>query len=217
MLIRCSSLGEIMADPTAAAIKSGEILSVGAKTYLKGLAREAVYGFREEISSKPMQKGIIAEDESIALYNSVFFENLSKNTERRSNDLITGECDLIIPGKKGIDIKSSWSLATFPTLPEDCHKPIYEWQARGYMALWDVPKWEIAFCMVDTPGELISYEQEELHFVSHIDPHMRVTTISYDRDMELEAKIMRNAKAAQEYILATIDRINQIHGAQEAF
>jgi hypothetical protein len=106
---RASSLAEIMTDPK----EKGEILSKGAKTYLEAMAKEYVYGFNQVITGKYMDKGQIVEEESIALYNSVFFTNYKKNTERRNNDWITGECD-IFTGSKIIDIKSSWSLATFP-------------------------------------------------------------------------------------------------------
>lgn len=214
-LIRCSSLGKIMTEPTATAKKAGEVLSVGAKTYLVSLAKEAVYGYREEICSKYIEKGKRVEDEAIQLYNSVFFHDLKKNSERRDNGLITGECDLIIPGKKGIDIKSSWSLATFPAITEDCHDKDYEWQCRGYMMLWDVPEWEVAYCLVSTPEDLIRYEQPELHLVDDIDPQMRVTTISYQRDPEIEESIKTKVVAAQEFIATTIERIRLIHGAEQ--
>lgn len=214
-LIRCSSLGKIMTEPTAAAKKAGEVLSVGAKTYLVSLAKESVYDYREEIGSKYLEKGKRVEDEAIQLYNSVFFLDLKKNAERRDNGLITGECDLIVPGKKGIDIKSPWSLATFPAITEDCHDKDYEWQCRGYMMLWDVPEWEVAYCMVDTPDELMRYEQPELHKVGDIDPQMRITTITYQRDLELEEDIKAKVKAAQDFIVATIEKIKIIHGAEQ--
>jgi hypothetical protein len=58
------------------------------------------------------------ELESINLLNSVRFENYEKNDQRIENDFITGECD-IITNESIIDIKTSWSLDTFPELPED--------------------------------------------------------------------------------------------------
>lgn len=209
MLFRCSALSEIMTEPKT---KSEGSLSVGAKTYLKKVAREQVYGFREEISSKYMDKGIQVEGESIALYNRVHFTDLQKNTERRNNEWITGEPDLIAPDR-GIDIKSAWSLATFPVLPEDCHSKGYEWQARGYMMLWELPKWEIAYCMVSTPDELLRYEQPELHIVDHIPEHLRVTSVIYERDLALEDKIKEKAAVAQDYLLNVIEMIKQTHGA----
>lgn len=207
MLIRCSSLSKIMTEPKT---KAEGLLSKGAKTYLTGLAKEVVYGYREEISSKAMEKGTRCEQESIDLYNQVFFSSLTKNQERRSNDCITGEPDLI--GKDfGVDIKTAWSLCTFPALPEDM--PDYEWQARGYMCLFDLPRWDIAYCMIDTPDDLIGYEQYGIHKVSEIDPHLRVTVVSYHRDADKEAKMLEKARAAQLYITETIQRIKDIHGA----
>lgn len=88
-------------------------------------------------------------------------------------------------------------------------------QARGYMMLWDVPEWEIAYCMVDTPPELMRYEQPELHQVSNIDPQMRITTISYQRDADIEEAIKNKVAAAQKFIAETINRIRVIHGAVE--
>lgn len=208
ILIRCSSLGKIMTEP-----KKGETVSAGAKTYLMNLAKQGVYGYTEEISSKYMEKGIIVEPEAIELYNSVRFEALQKNTERREDEYITGECDLVVPNVRGIDIKSSWSLSTFPVVSEDCDDSGYEWQARGYMRLWDVPEWEIAYCMVSTPEDLIGYEQPELHIVDHIPAHMRVTSITYRRDMEKEARIVERCAAAQAYYKSAVARIIETHGA----
>lgn len=206
MLMRCSALSKIMAEPKT---KAEGILSKGAKTFLTGLAKEAVYGYRDQISSKAIEKGIRCEQESIALYNSVFFENLTKNTERRSTDCITGEPDLVKPDY-GIDIKTSWSLPTFPALPEDASD--YEWQARGYMYLWDLPRWDIAFCMIDTPDDLIGWEPIGIHKVSEIDPHLRVTVVTFLRDADKEARMLEKARAAQQYIADTIQRIKETHG-----
>ena len=237
---RCSSLGLIMANAQSvdeqyvtddiAAIQrktkrsdeekallqeaKDKSLSAGAKTYIESLAKEELYGFKEIITGKYMDKGLIVEDESIQLYNSVFFTDYVKNTERRTNDWITGECDVIVPGVAGIDIKSAWSLATFPATSAAAHDTLYEWQCRGYMMLWDVPLWEVAYCMVNTPDELIKYEQESLHYVDHIDEALRVTTIKYERDMELEAKIIAKVKAARQYFDQITAQIKRDHNLE---
>jgi len=206
--IRASALGDLMTDPK----EKTEILSKGAKTFLDKMAKEFVYGFNEVISGKYMEKGVIVEDQSIYLYNSVFFTDYKKNTERKTNDWLTGECD-IFTGSKIIDIKSSWSLSTFPATSEDGIDKGYEWQIRAYMMLWDVEEAEVAYCMVSTPDELIKFEQEELHFVDHIPEHLRVTVISYKRDKELEDKIKIKVGAAREYLENKVKQINQQHGA----
>lgn len=204
--IRASQLGLIMTEPK---LKT-EVLSVGAKTYIKKLAREFVYNFEEDISSKYMDKGIIVEDAAIALYNRVFFTDYKKNEERKTNDWITGECD-IYTGKKIIDIKSSWSLATFPVLSEDGIDKQYEWQGRAYMMLWNCDYFENAYCMVSTPEELLRYDQEDLHYVDNIDESLRVTITPYERDLKLEEQIIINCEAAQNYFNEVLERIALDH------
>jgi len=209
--IRCSSLSKIMPEPKT---KAEGVLSVGAKTYLKDLAKQIVYDYTDCFSSKETEKGNRCENDSIALYNLVFLTDAIKNTERRTDDFLTGECDIILP-HKGVDTKTSWSIATFPALSEDCDKTEYEWQARGYMRLWNVPEWEVAFCLVNTPDDLIRYEPVHLHSVGHIPPHMRVTVVSYERDMVKEARMIEKVKAAQVYVMECIAKIKREHGDYE--
>jgi hypothetical protein len=207
ILIHPSSLGCIM---TNAKSKKPEDLSAGAKTYCKDLAKQFVYGFEKEISNKYLDKGTICEEQSIALYNEVFFTNHKKNTERRTNKWLTGECD-ILARDRIIDIKSSWSLATFPAFTEDAHDAGYEWQGRAYMMLWDVDLFELAYCMVSTPPELMGWEPEDIHYVDHIDPLLRVTTIQYERCAEREELIKIKCEAAQKYVNEMIEQIANDH------
>lgn len=185
-------------------------LSAGAKTYLAQLAKEIVYDYEPTLTSKYLEKGIAVEDDSIALYNSVFFTSLTKNTDRKTNEWVTGECDIDAP-EKIIDIKSAWSLDTFPVTSEQAHDAGYEWQGRVYMMLWDKPLFEVAWCLVNTPPELIGYEDESLHYVDRLDPALRVTTIQYHRDLALEEKIKVKAKAANAYIEKIVREIVEQH------
>lgn len=203
---RASALSEIMTDPK----NKGDVLSVGAKTAIEKLAKQMVYGYDEEISSKAMEKGILVEDQSIALYNEVFFTNHQKNTIRLDNEWITGECDIHAPGKI-IDIKSSWSLATFPATSAAGENKGYEWQGRAYMWLWDVDQFEIAYCLVNTPEDLIGYEQQDLHFVDHITPELRVTRVHYTRDKTLEEKIKQRVDDARRYFDQMVKQISDEH------
>ena len=204
--VRASGLHHIMTTPK----KKGEILSEGAKTYLEKCAKELYYDYDPEKGSKETEKGLAVEDASIELYNSVFFTNHQKNTERRNIHWLTGECDIFAPAKT-IDIKSSWSLDTFPATKRGADKKEYEWQGRAYMHLWDVPEHEVAFCLVDTPEELIRYEPEHIHIVSHIPPEMRVTRVRYQRDLKLEALMIERCQAAVEYVREEMHRIAEEH------
>ena len=203
---RASAISKIMTE----AKTKGEPLSVGAKTEIESIAKQLVYGYTKEVSSKQMEKGILVEDKSIELYNSVFFTDYVKNTERRTNDWVTGECD-IFTGSKVIDIKSPWSVETFPALAGTGADKDYEWQLRTYMWLWDVPEAEIAYCLVSTPPELIGYESEQMHYVEEIEPLLRVTRVQYERDKELEARMRFKVESANAYLDQIVKQIADEH------
>jgi hypothetical protein len=209
--IRCSSLGKIMPEPKT---KAEGILSVGARTYIRTLAAEDIFGVTFEFSSKETEKGLEVEDESIAMLNRVRGLSLAKNTERKTNDLITGEADLFdAQRRRGHDIKSSWSLKTFPISVADCEDRLYEFQMRGYMMLWDADEWSIDYCMVETPERLIGYDPLQLHLVSHIPEHMRITSWTVRRDATIEERIIEKVKAAREYYHQAVDEFDRTHRA----
>lgn len=213
-LFRCSSIGKLMTDPRS---NSEGPLSVGAKTYIRELAAQEIFGVDFEISSKAIEKGIECEGDAIELLNRVRFLSLVKNTERKENDFITGEADLFDKyANRGHDIKTSWSIATFPITAADCEDKLYEWQMRGYMALWNADEWEVNYCLVDTPDRLISFEPMQLHVVSHLPEWMRVTTWTVKRDLEKEAAIYEKVKHAREYFNQVIAEFDQTHALQNA-
>ena len=199
MLIRCSALRLAMTE--ARAKNAG--LSETAKKVVEDEIRTLYFGVREKISSKAMQKGIDCEQQSIDLLNNVEFrlsKPYVKNTERRSNDWITGECDIYDAESRTIrDIKTSWSIATYPLFADNAND--YEWQMRGYMMLWDCDTAIVDYCLVDTPEHLIGYEQRELHIVSHIDPEKRVKSFVFERDEQKEQRIKERCEQLQEYFL----------------
>ncbi|MGN6660857.1 MAG: hypothetical protein ACTHKN_17885 [Achromobacter mucicolens] len=209
---RCSSIGKLMANPTAAAIKAGEVLSVGAKTYIRELAQQEILGIDFEFSSKETQKGLEVEDQSIALLNRVRGLSLVKNAERRTNEWLTGECDLYdAVRRRGHDLKSSWSAKTFPGWLVDAIDSGYEWQMRGYMMLWDADQWEVNYALVDTPERLIGFEPIQMHLVSHIPEHQRLTSWIIERDFEKEREMVAKVKAAREYFAEVIQDFDQVH------
>jgi len=209
ILFRCSSIGKLMTEPKT---KAEGPLSVGAKTYIRQLAAQEIFGVDFEVSSKQMEKGVLVEPESIALINRVRGLSLSKNTERKANGFITGECDLFDSDRKrGHDAKSSWSAATFPILPIDCEDKLYEWQMRGYMALWDADEWEVNYCLVNTPEHLIGFEPVSMHFFDHIPEHQRLTTWLVKREADKEAAIFEKVKQAREYFLQVVTDFDKEH------
>ena len=79
------------------------------------------------------------------------------------------------------------------------------------MWLWGLESAEVAYCLVNTPIELIGFEDETLHSVEHITPELRVTIVRHTRDTALEDKIKLRCEAANEYLDAMISRIAQEH------
>lgn len=214
ILFRASSIGKMMAEPRT---KSEGILSVGARTYIRELAQQEILGMDFEVSSKEMQKGIEVEDQSIALLNRVRGLSLVKNTERRNNGFISGECDLYdATRKRGHDLKSSWSAKTFPGWVIDCEDKLYEWQMRAYMLLWDADEWEVNYALIDTPERLIGYEPLQMHCFGHIPEHMRLTSWLIKRDADKEALMLTKVIAAREYLAQAIEEFHQSHPAARA-
>lgn len=208
-LIRCSSLGRIMTEPKT---KAEGVLSLGAKAYIRELALQEIFGIDFTFSSKETEKGKEVEQASIDLLNRVRGLSLSKNSTRLQNGLLTGECDLFdAPRKRGHDLKSSWSAKTFPGWAKDCEDKLYEWQMRGYMMLWDADEWEVNYALVDTPERLIGYADLQLHLVSHIPEHLRITSWCIERDLKKEALIKEKVEAAQDYYLTAIREFDETH------
>ena len=215
LLFRCSSIGELMTEPKSKA----EVLSVGAKTHVRTLAAQAILGVDFDADSKEMAKGIQCEDESIALVGRVYGLKLAKNTVRLTNGYLTGECDVWTPETREIrDTKTAWSAATFPITFDDVSPAsvkLYTWQLRGYLWLWDGIRAWCDYTLVDTPEALVRYEPLQLHVVSHIPEHMRVTSWCVERDKVLELAMKEKVEHARAYyrdVIAEFDRTHRIAG-----
>jgi hypothetical protein len=202
---RASQIGKLMTTSRS----KGELLSQTAKSYIDQLAKEHFYGYESPIVNRYLDKGINQELESIQLLNSVRFENFEKNTERIENEWLTGECD-ILTNEKIIDIKTSWSLDTFPELPEDIDSKDYEWQGRAYMMLYEKHEFELIYCMVSTWDEFLTqYDDKSIHKVDHIDPRFRITSVTFERDFELENQMIERCKIATEYYNERINKLKK--------
>jgi len=197
MVVRASSISKLMTKPRS----KSEAFSETALTHLKELALEEVLGIRQELDNKYVEKGKQCEAQSIELLNSVTFESYIKHDGRVTKHNITGECDILTPSIIR-DVKTSWSVNTFPWFYDDAVKAVkssgYEWQLRAYMMLYDVDKAAVDYCLVSTPDELYGWEDELTHVVDHIADSKRVTSVYFDRDKELEALMIETVEKCQE-------------------
>ena len=201
---RPSSLGKLMTQPKA----KSEVLSETAKSYIKTKAKEDYFGYSTHLQTKPMLKGTDWEEESIALVNQVRGTFYVKNKDRFENEFLTGEPDIILDNSI-IDIKTSWSLDTWPATPEEGVNKDYMWQLIGYCWLLNKQQAELIYCMIDTDDVLLSdWDNRFIHKVSHIDPRKRITVLEYAMLDEYIDQMKEKLPAATEYYNNYIEQLN---------
>ena len=206
MKFRASQLGKLMTSSRS----KGEVLGQTAKSYIIQKSKEDFFEYKTELTNKYVMKGIHQEQDSIDLLNAVRFENYKKYEHRAENEWLTGSCD-IITEELIIDIKSSWSLETFPATNYELKDlSEYEWQGRAYMWLYDRPRFELCYVMVSTSDDILSdYDSYAIHKVDHIDPAKRITSIRFERDKELEIQMAEKLIAATAFYNEVLTQLQE--------
>ena len=213
--IRCSALGKIMTN----ARSKSEVLSKTCKSYLQELAIEEMYGIKKEFSSRYTDKGIEVERESIDLVqDNCDFGFMYKNEEHFENDYLTGTPDVNTDNIL-LDVKSSYDATTFPWFEEEIPNKDYYYQLQGYMALCNKRKSVLAYCLVNTPFQIVEDEvrrahwqehlideSEELradvearHNFDHIPPEKRIKTFEVRYDKDVIKAIYERIKECRKY------------------
>jgi hypothetical protein len=211
--------------------KDEVVLSDTCKSYLIQSYVLEKYGRVKEVITKQMAKGIIAEDNSIELFNNVDGNNYTKNDKKIKNEFISGTPDLfdgddIHSCNEIIDIKSSWDIFTFLSNVTEPIPTSYYWQLQGYMALSGAKIGTIAYCLVNTPDSIIEGEKYNLlrrmdvateedptyikevtklernRLFNDIPKEERVLTISIDRNEADIEKIYAKVLKCREFIAA---------------
>lgn len=216
--IRCSGLSSIMSDPVTKAAKEAGELSEGAKTAVHDMVRRYLYDYKQpELGNKEIKKGLAMEGAAIRTLSELTGEFYAKNEERITNDYLTGEAD-IVALDHGVDTKVPWSAEQFPIVESQARKLAikngYEWQVRGYMHLYDKPRWAVAYVLRETPSDLLApWDDNQIHDIPLFAPIEHCVTMAwFERDMELEAKIVQKCKAAQEYAETLIQQFRKEKG-----
>jgi len=187
-------------------------LSQGAKSLVESIVEQEVYQYKTHFSSKQTDKGTKVEDESIQVYNRLFFTDYKKLEEgdkyaELSTEFLSGHPDIVSEvEKKVIDIKSSWDKSTFPKLPEQAKNSTYEWQVKTYLYMLSLitgdewTKGEIAHVLTNTPEELLSdWDEPSLHYMDDLDDKLRVTITTIELTPEDKLHIEKRLEAALKY------------------
>lgn len=183
-VFRASALHKLITEPKP----KSQLISKGAKTAIRAIAKEDVFGYRDFSGNRYTAKGIELEQIAIDLSAQCDFTDYSKHAGRVSNDLITGECD-ILTDNRVIDIKCSWDIGSHPfTQAEALEKAVdvgYHIQMQAYMWLYDRPVAELHFWLLPCPASLLNEwdDIEQLvHAVEQIDVWRRRTVLTIERD-----------------------------------
>ncbi|MDA5614386.1 translocation protein TolB precursor, partial [Pasteurella multocida] len=96
---RCSILHRLIGEPKTKADKETGKITETAKSAVREIVKFDLFGYESFEGNKYTKKGNDLEEQAIKLSGLRRGLPLKKNTERRENDLITGECDVYIPSR----------------------------------------------------------------------------------------------------------------------
>ena len=170
---RASSWGNLMTEPQSKADKEAGKLSVTCIKELIKIYNQEVFGRKKDITTKQMDKGKIAELDSIALFSVVSGKIYFKNEEKLENEWFTGHVDIyvgdnIYNAQEVWDIKTRWELDSFmPKLIEDVDKS-EELQLQVYFDLTGSQYGGIANTLVDCPPEILMEEKRRLLYSMNV-------------------------------------------------
>ncbi|HII3689787.1 TPA: translocation protein TolB precursor [Pasteurella multocida] len=197
----------MIGEPKTKADKETGKITETAKSAVREIVKFDLFGYESFDGNKYTKKGNDLEEQAIKLSGLKRGLPLKKNTERRENDLITGECDVYIPSRRLIiDTKCSWDIGSHPFFIDEAEdkakKAGYDIQMQGYMWLWDCEEAQIDFILLPTPLDLIkSYENAEklVDLVEQIPQQKRITTVVVKRDEKVIERIKERIPKAQAY------------------
>ncbi|WBV60278.1 hypothetical protein PFY12_14715 [Chryseobacterium camelliae] len=135
-------------------------ISKSVETHLSDIHKGFFMKRDRHISNKFTEKGIRVEEKSITLYSDVKNTLFVKNQKHYSDRFKKGTPDNV--QKKVRDMKSSWSLDTFPMYEKAIQNKDYIWQLYGYMDLTKIYESELVYALIDTPTNIIVDELRRL-------------------------------------------------------
>ena len=197
---RASASGKLATDPK----KKTDTLSKTTETFLKEWLTERIYGYRKQISSKYLIRGIESEDEAID--KAIQWLDLGfqvKNEQYFENDYFCGTPDLIIDGVV-YDIKCSWSWETFPLLEEEIPTDGYETQLQIYMDLLGLKKAKLCYVLLNTPAD---FNNLEITY-DHLDIKYRIKTYDIEYDELLIEKLKKRVIDSRIYLKNTLEKFD---------
>lgn len=202
-LFRCSSLHKLIGDGRSKAT----LISDTAKSAIRDIVKEDLYGFRSFTGNQYTAKGNLLEDMAIEMSGKMRYRNYQKHVGRVENELITGECDVLdLERKLIIDTKVTWDIGTHPFFEDEALEKVkkagYDVQMQAYMWLYDCDVAHVDFWLFPCPAELLKDWDDIdqlVHLVEAIDIRERLTTVTIQRDESVIEKIKEKIPHCQAY------------------
>lgn len=133
-------------------------------SYLKEIYYQVTTGFKKRVTSKYFEKGKWNEGLGIDILAQTILKNPRvppiKNTERKSNGFITGECDVVY-GDVIFDIKNNYDILGFSNAELS---KLYEIQLKGYMELWGKKRAILFYVLTNLPEHMMQAEERKLFY-----------------------------------------------------
>ena len=202
-LFRASSVHKLIATPRS----KSEVLTETAKTTIREIAKQDLFGFKAFTGNKYTEKGLLLEDKAIELSGVMRNRFYTKHKGRLSNDFITGECDVLDSANSLIiDTKCTWDIGTHPFFKDEAAEKVkkagYDVQMQCYMWLYEMDKAEIDFWLFPCPRELLTRFDDDyqlIDLVEQTDIKDRITTVTIARDDKVIERIKEVIHHAQAY------------------
>lgn len=166
-------------------------LSETAKALVRKVWLRRELGYNEPLISDELLKGQMCEQDALAILTMAGQNSLAphvpdygfriKNNTKYESDFFTGTPDVVIPESKVIfgaveDVKSSFSLRTFISAEPN---KLYYTQGQVYMHLTGTNNFGLAYCLVETPEELLErmekkflraygYDEDNPHYIEAV-------------------------------------------------
>lgn len=221
---RPSQIGRIMTNPRS----KSEVLSETCKKRVEERFIEDHFGVYKSFWTKEINKGLECEEESIKyLVKEYDLFGAKKNETKFKDDLFVGTPDLIHNGIV-YDIKTSWSLFTYPMFEDEIPTKEYIYQLQAYMHLTGLKSAKLVYVLTDATEDMIQDElykrclrkklidatpqleeevRREMTF-GHIDPALRVKMFDVEYDQEIIDQIKERIALCQSYYDELVTKIN---------
>ncbi len=177
-------------------VKDVPTLSDTCKRRLAQIYTEETTGRTKDIMNVYIEKGLKTEEESITLYSLRTGIYYKKNKERIDNGYVNCEIDFDDEEKDMvIDTKSSFDVFTFDATVAKSIGGNYWWQLQCYMWAKNRSRGRLAYCLNDTPLEIIDRLKKNLkyNFIGTADDFAsaldEIDFLHSYKDLPLERKI----------------------------